>query len=90
MRVALGARAGDVLRRVVVEGMAPILAGLVAGLGAARFLLGFLEGQLYEVSLGDPVAHIVAAAVVLGAGLLATYFPAHRATVDPMAALREE
>ncbi len=91
VRVALGAQPGDVLRRVVVEGMAPILAGLVVGLGAARVLLGFLEGQLYEVGPGDPLAYVVAAVVVLGAGLLATYFPAHRATqVDPMAALREE
>lgn len=91
VRVALGARPGDVLRRIIVQGMAPILAGLVVGLGAARLLLGFLEGQLYEVSLGDPLPYVVAAVVVLGAGLLATYFPAHRATqVDPMAALREE
>jgi putative ABC transport system permease protein len=91
VRVALGAQSGDVLRRVIFQGMAPILAGLVLGLAAARFLLGFLEGQLYEVSLGDPLPYVVAAVVVLGAGLFATYFPAHRATqVDPMAALREE
>lgn len=91
VRVALGAQPWDVLRRVIVQGMVPVLAGLVLGLAAARFLLGFLEGQLYEVSLGDPLAYVVATVVVLVAGLLATYFPAHRATqVDPMAALREE
>ncbi len=91
VRVALGAAPGDLLRRVIFQGMAPVLAGLVLGLGAARLLGGLLADQLYEVRPGDPLTFAVAAMVIVGAGLVATYFPAHRATqVDPMAALREE
>lgn len=91
VRVALGAAPGDLLRRVIFQGMAPVLAGLVLGLGAARLLGGLLADQLYEVRPGDPLTFALAAAVIVSAGLVATYFPAHRATqVDPMAALREE
>ncbi|HEX6900899.1 MAG TPA: ABC transporter permease [Thermoanaerobaculia bacterium] len=91
VRVALGAAPGDVLRRVLVQGMAPVLAGLALGLGAARLLSGLFADQLYEVRPGDPLTFSVAAMVIMSAGLVATYFPAHRATqVEPMAALREE
>jgi putative ABC transport system permease protein len=91
LRIALGAQPWDVLRRVLLQGMAPVMAGLVLGLGAARLLGGLVADQLYEVRPGDPLTFTLAVAVVVGAGLVATYLPAHRATqVDPMAALREE
>jgi len=91
IRMALGARPRDVLRQVFLEGMAPVAAGLILGLAAARLLGGLLADQLYDVRAGDPLAFTVAALVVLAAGLVATYFPAHRATqVDPLTALREE
>lgn len=91
IRMALGAEPGDVLRRVILEGMAPVAAGLLVGLAAARILSGLLADQLYGVEAGDPRTFTITALVVVLAGLVATYFPAHRATqVDPLAALREE
>ncbi len=91
IRIALGAQPWDVLRRVVLEGMAPVAAGLAVGLAAARLLSRLLADQLYEVSSGDPFTFTVTAVVIILAGLVAAYFPAHRATqVDPLAALREE
>ncbi len=91
IRIALGAQPGDVLRRVVLEGMIPVLAGLAVGLVAARLLGGLLADQLYEVTSGDPLTFVVTALVIVITGLVATYFPAYRATqVDPLAALRED
>ncbi|HEV2843825.1 MAG TPA: ABC transporter permease, partial [Thermoanaerobaculia bacterium] len=91
IRVALGAQPGDVLRRVLFQGMAPVAAGIILGLGAARLLGGLLADQLYEVRPGDPLTFTLAVVVIVSAGLVATYLPAQRATqVDPMAALREE
>ncbi len=91
VRIALGAQPWDVLRRVVLEGMVPVAAGLLAGLAAARLLAVLLKDQLYEVKSGDPLTLTVTALVIVLAGLVATYFPAYQATqVDPLAALREE
>jgi putative ABC transport system permease protein len=91
VRMALGAEPGDVLRRVLLQGMAPVAAGLLLGLAAARLLSSLLADQLYGVRADDPLAFTMAALVIAGAGLVATYFPAYRATqVDPLAALREE
>lgn len=91
LRIALGAEPWDVLRRILLHGMAPVIAGLLLGLGAARLLGGLLADQLHEIRPGDPLTFALAVVVVVSAGLVATYLPAHRATqVDPMAALREE
>lgn len=91
IRIALGAQPGDVLRRVVLEGMLPVLAGLAVGLVAARLLGGFLADQLFEITSGDPLTFVVTTLVIVITGLVATYFPAYRATqVDPLAALRED
>jgi ABC-type antimicrobial peptide transport system permease subunit len=91
VRIALGAEPGGVLRRLILQGMAPVAAGLVLGLGAARLISVLLARNLYEVQPGDPQAYIAAAVVILTAAMVATYFPAYRATqVDPVAALRDE
>ncbi|HKI05302.1 MAG TPA: ABC transporter permease [Thermoanaerobaculia bacterium] len=91
IRMALGAQLGGVLRRVILQGMAPVAVGLAVGLAAARLLSGLLADQLYGVRGDDPLTLTVAAVVIVSASLVATYFPAHRATqVAPVAALREE
>jgi putative ABC transport system permease protein len=91
VRMALGARAIDVLRLVVRQGMNPVILGLIVGL-AATFAVGrLLAAQLYQISPHDPFLLVAAAIVLAVAALLACLIPARRATlVDPIQALRSE
>jgi putative ABC transport system permease protein len=89
IRMALGAKRGDVLRMVASRGM--VLAGIGAAIGAAASLLAtrLISGMLFGVSPYDPLTIVVFAAILTGAALAANYFPARRAAkVDPMVALR--
>ncbi|MFL6193914.1 MAG: ABC transporter permease [Thermoanaerobaculia bacterium] len=91
VRVAVGARPWDILRLVVLRGMAPVLAGLAVGLAVAWPLGRLLADQLHGVRSGDGLTFTLATAVILLVGLAACYFPAVRATqVDPVAAWRAE
>lgn len=91
LRMAIGARAGDVLGLVLREGMRFSLIGLVVGLALAVVLSGLLRSQLYEISPLDSIAFVGAAAVLIAVAVLACYLPARRATkIDPMEALRYE
>jgi len=91
IRIALGARPGDVLALVVRRGLLLALAGIAIGLAAALVSTRVLATLLYEVTPGDPLTY-VAITLLLGAvALLATYIPARRATrVDVLSALRAE
>ena len=91
IRMALGARPGDVVRGVLGEAAALTAAGAVAGLFGALLLTRYLQSLLYEVSTTDP-AVMAAAAIALGSvALAAAWLPARRAArVDPMAALRQD
>jgi predicted permease len=91
IRMALGAKAGNVLRLVIGQGIALAALGAVIGIGAALGIMRFLASLLYNVRAADPLT-FVGVAVLLGAvATLACYLPAHRATrVDPLVALRYE
>ena len=91
IRMAVGATANSVLRRVVGQGALLALAGLLIGTAGARFATRALSSQLFGVSPTDPLTFAVVAAVLLVVALSASYLPARRATrVDPLTALREE
>ena len=91
VRMALGAGPHDVRSMVVKQGMRLALIGVFLGVAAALALTRLMASLLYGVKPWDPAA-IVSVAVLLSAvALLATYFPALRASrVDPMIALRYE
>jgi len=91
IRMALGARARDVLSHVLRSALTMILVGLVAGLAGAMALTRVVKGLLFEVSALDPLAFTVAAVGMTAIGLLAALIPARRAArVDPVTALRSE
>jgi predicted permease len=90
VRMALGARRGDVLALVLGRGARLALLGVLLGLGGAAALSRSLSGLLFEVSPTDPAVFALAAAVLAAAALLASYLPARRAArIDPGVALRE-
>ena len=89
VRMALGAHSADVLRLVVLRGLALTLFGLTLGLAGALALTRLLGGLLYEVEPDDPVTFVTIAVVLTAVAFLASYLPARRATrVDPVVALR--
>jgi predicted permease len=91
IRVALGARRGDVLRLVVGHGLMMALSGIALGLAAALALTRLMAHQLYGVSATDPLTFAVVAAGLAAVALAACYLPARRALrIDPMTALRHE
>ncbi|SPE33353.1 conserved membrane hypothetical protein [Candidatus Sulfopaludibacter sp. SbA6] len=91
IRMALGAKPGDVMRSVLLGGAQLAAMGAAIGLMGALALTRYMKTLLYEVSATDPVA-LLAAATLLGfVALAAVWLPARRATrVDPMIALRCE
>ncbi len=91
IRMALGARSGDVLR--IVFGYAGVLmaAGLALGIVAALATGRLLASQLFEVKPTDPMTYAAVASALLATGMLACTIPALRAMrVDPLVALRNE
>jgi putative ABC transport system permease protein len=91
IRVALGAKAGDVLRLVVGQGMQPVMIGLASGLVGALLLSRVIARLLYGIAPTDVPTYLAVSAVLGGVALLACWLPARRAArVDPMIALRAE
>ncbi|HEX5476112.1 MAG TPA: ABC transporter permease [Vicinamibacterales bacterium] len=91
VRMALGARPGDVLRMVLTEGAALSAVGIAVGLPLAALMGKLLSSALYRVQPLDPFVFTVAPVLLAVAAMLATWVPARRATrVLPLSALREQ
>jgi predicted permease len=89
IRIALGARASDVLILVVRQGMALALIGVAIGLTASFALTRLMKTLLFSTSTTDPLTFSTIALLLVVVALLACYIPARRATkVDPLVALR--
>jgi ABC-type antimicrobial peptide transport system permease subunit len=91
IRMALGAMARDVARRVLGEAGVLVAVGLMAGGAAAWWLSRYISSQLYEVTPVDVASYAGAAALLTVVAMLATVLPARRAArIEPMRALRDE
>ncbi len=91
IRMALGARPGDVLWLVLREGLVLIAIGVAIGLPLAA-LIGWASSRLlYEVSPIDPIVFVLGPLTLALAAVIAAWLPARRATrVTPVTALRSE
>jgi len=91
LRMALGARASDVLRLVISRGLRLTTAGIIIGAIAALVLTQLMGNLLYKVSPRDPLAFGFALVIMTIVALTACFLPAWRATrIDPAEALRDQ
>jgi putative ABC transport system permease protein len=91
IRVALGARAGQIRWLVSKQGLRLALAGLAIGLVGSVVITRALQSLLFGVGAAEPVTMVSVSVILLAVTILATYVPAARATrVDPSSVLREE
>jgi predicted permease len=91
IRAALGARAGDIVKLVIVEGLTPAVAGIAIGVVAAFVAARFLDKLVVGVSASDPVALAMVSGALAVVALMASLVPAYRASrMDPLKALRTD
>jgi len=91
LRMALGARAQDVMRLVLGQTMGVTLLGIAVGLGGALALRRIVASMLFGVGPGDPATLLLVALMLALVALAAGFVPARRAArVDPSIALRAE
>src|ERR1700691_5770989 len=90
IRMALGARLGDILRMCLRRGVALAGLGIVAGLVVSASTASMMAGLLYGVRPHDPAVFLIVPLLLLAVAALASYLPARRATkVNPIVAWRE-
>jgi ABC-type antimicrobial peptide transport system permease subunit len=91
IRAALGARTASPVFLVLKDVITLIAGGLAAGLVSSLAVMTFVQSLLFGVRPLDPAVVIIGGAVFIAAALLASGLPARRAaSIDPMAALRDE
>jgi len=91
IRIAIGASRLRVLRLIVREGMAVVIAGLMLGIPLAFTLTSFMKTMLFNVSATDPFTFAIIAVLMFTMAFLACCMPAKTASeVDPMKVLRAE
>jgi predicted permease len=91
IRVALGAQRGEVLRLVLVDGLGPVLLGLVIGVAGGATAANLIRSILYGTKPLDPIVFVTMTGCLLFTALVACVLPALRASrIEPMQALRVE
>jgi putative ABC transport system permease protein len=91
VRMAIGARPGEIVRMILNQGMGLVLVGVAVGLAGAFALTNAVKSFLFQVTPNDPATFVGVAAVLAVSALAACYIPARRAArVDPLRALRTE
>jgi ABC-type antimicrobial peptide transport system permease subunit len=91
VRIALGAEAGHVIRRVVGRGLVLASLGSLLGLGVAAGLTRFADTLFFGVSPLDVGVFAAMGVAALGVAVFVSWVPARRAAhIDPMEALRHE
>jgi putative ABC transport system permease protein len=91
IRMALGADGPRVVRTILLDGLRPVLSGVLLGLAGALALGRIVATTLFNVKATDPTTFLTAALVLTAVAVAACLVPASRATkVDPLVALREE
>jgi putative ABC transport system permease protein len=91
IRMALGATRADILKLVILQGLALVAAGVTVGLGAAYLMTRLMSNMLFGVSPTDRLTFVLLPFFLALVALAACYIPARRATkVDPLVALRHE
>jgi ABC-type antimicrobial peptide transport system permease subunit len=91
IRIALGARSGEIVLRVGRQGLLLVAAGLIAGLAGSIVITPLLESQLWDVTPTDPATFAAVAAFLVLTCVLACLVPMRRAiTLTPTRALRCE
>jgi len=91
IRIALGAQKSEVLRLVLLDGLRPVLIGLLIGLAGGVAVGSLIRSILYGTSPADPVVFAVMVGTLLVTATAACMLPAIRASrIEPMQALRTE
>jgi putative ABC transport system permease protein len=91
LRVALGARPGQIFSQVFRQGAVMTMGGIAAGIAAGAAVTQLIVSLLYGVGRWDALSFLTAPVVLMAVAALAIWLPSRRAMrVDPMVALREE
>jgi predicted permease len=89
IRMALGASATDLQRRIVLRTLGLAALGVALGMAGSRVLSSALGSLLFGITTGDPVTFIEVGTLLIAVAAIAGYIPAWKASrIDPMVALR--